>query len=82
MTNQAPTRCEIRVPRPQHGDLYHEIPDATTLYDKTLRVQVTLEGEVVAEATWHEDVYDLETDGARHEVQQRYWRAGWRSENK
>ena len=48
-----------------------ECGHATTLYGDTLHVRAETEGQV-AEASWHEELYDPQTDRARYEVQQRY----------
>jgi hypothetical protein len=41
----------------------------------TLNVHVTA-GSAGATAFWRENVYDLESERARSETQQRYWRRG------
>ncbi len=75
LTNAPPVRVSIWVPRPELGELMKECGDATTLYGETLHVRVDADGHR-AEESWSEELYDFETDRARYEVQQRYWRRG------
>jgi hypothetical protein len=43
-------------------------------YGRTLHLSVTADEVEVATAAWVEEIYDKDTDHARHEVQARYWR--------
>ncbi len=73
--NRPPELVRVIVPRPRLGDLMSECNNETTLYEQTLVVRV-IDGASPVEASWHEPIYDAETDRERHEIQQRYWRAG------
>jgi hypothetical protein len=75
LVNMPATRVSIWVPRPELGELMKECNSATTLYGETLYVRVESDGHR-ADREWHEEVYDPETDRARYETQQRYWRHG------
>jgi hypothetical protein len=74
--NHMPWQVYIEVPRPAFGDLVPEFASEMTLYDRDLFLEVTVDHEVITTATWHEMLYDVETNGARHEIQQRVWRIG------
>jgi hypothetical protein len=75
LVNAPPERIAIGVPRPELGDLVKALNSATTLYGAEL-VVVVKAGKQRQQATWREEVYDPETDRARHEVQRRAWRIG------
>jgi hypothetical protein len=62
-------------PAAELGELMKECGHATTLYGETLHFRVDADGHH-AEESWSEDLYDPDTDRARYEVQQRYWRSG------
>jgi hypothetical protein len=73
LVNAPPDRVAITVPRPGLGDLVKDLNNATTLYGAELVVEVVA-GKQRPVETWREEMYDPETDRARHEVQQRAWR--------
>src|SRR5207247_1506498 len=73
--NEPPKLIRVLVPRPQLGDLVPQFNNATTLYDQTLRVEVTV-GRRTRSMEWHEEVYACETDHERYGIQQRVWRRG------
>jgi hypothetical protein len=65
--NTPPDRVAIDVPRPALGDLVKELNDATTLYGAELVIEAAA-GKQRRVTTWREEIYDLETDPARHDV--------------
>jgi hypothetical protein len=73
--NELPKGAGVLVPRPQFGELMKECNNATTLYNETLHLQVAA-GKHRDDETWHEEVYNADTNRAYWEVQQRYWRSG------
>jgi hypothetical protein len=67
----------VLVPRPKLGELVPQFNDTTTLYDQTLRVEVTVGKRKRKRSTeWHEEVYGVEADSERYGIQQRVWRRG------
>ena len=50
-----------------------ECGGATTLYGSKLQVEIT-NGKKRQKASWQEERYDADTDRARHEAQQQWWR--------
>lgn len=73
LVNAPRSPFEVAVPRPQLGDLMSEAGHATTLYDATLHVVAEADGQSI-EACWREERFDADTDRARREIQDRYWR--------
>jgi hypothetical protein len=72
----APSKSvQIRVPRPQLGELIKAFNLETTLYGRELMVELA-EGKHRATQTWSEHVYSREENSIRHEIQQREWRFG------
>jgi hypothetical protein len=65
----------IFVPRTQLGNLVKAFADETTLYGRTLTVEIA-EGRHRAIKTWREIVYDAAENRERHDIQQREWRIG------
>jgi len=65
----------IFVPRPRLGNLIKAFDDETTLYGRTLTVEIA-EGRRRAAATWRELIYHRDENLERHEIQQREWRLG------
>jgi len=79
LVNAPSTTVQIRVPRPDAGDLIPEMgnENATTLYGETLTVEVAdAAGKHRQSETWREWVYSLEDNYTRHAIQQRVWRRG------
>lgn len=76
LVNSEPVQVFIDVPRPRVGDLVAEFNNETTLYAQELVLEVRVADQSVTSETWGERVYDPETNGVRHEIQQRYWRMG------
>jgi hypothetical protein len=73
--NGPPETVSIVVPRPELGDLMPECNNEPTLYGRELLVELTNDRHRSTE-TWRELIYDAETNRARYEVQERWWRLG------
>jgi hypothetical protein len=73
LVNSPPTPVSIHIPRPNVGDLVEQFNNEPSLYDKTLRVEVT-DAKRTRSAEWHEEVYTPETNPERYAIQQRNWR--------
>jgi hypothetical protein len=65
----------ILVPRPQLGNLVPAFSNETTIYGRTLMVEIA-EGRHRAKRMWREVIYDATENAARYEIQQREWRIG------
>jgi hypothetical protein len=65
----------ILVPRPQLGNLVPAFHNETTIYNRTLTVEIA-DGRHRATCDWREIVYDPVENAARYEIQQREWRIG------
>jgi rRNA maturation endonuclease Nob1 len=76
LVNAEPSLVWIDVPRPRLGELVSQFGDEPTLYGRELMLEVTVDGECVAQETWHEHVYDDATETERYGIQQRVWRRG------
>jgi hypothetical protein len=68
--NQPPKLVRVLVPRPQLGELVPQFNNTTTLYDQTLRVEVTV-GKRKRSMESHEEVYPAGMDSERYGIQQR-----------
>jgi hypothetical protein len=73
--NQPPKLVRVLVPRPHLGELVPQFNNTTTLYDQTLRVEVTV-GKRKRSMEWHEEVYPAGMDSERYGIQHRVWRRG------
>jgi hypothetical protein len=73
--NAEPTHVRILVPRPRLGELVAEFNHVTTLYGRTLTVEVVAGKKRLVE-TWAEPIYGPEDNSERHRIQQSYWRRG------
>lgn len=71
--NEPPKLVRVLAPRPQLGELVPQFNNTTTLYDRTLRVEVKV-GKRKRSMEWHEEVYTVEADSERYGIQQRVWR--------
>jgi hypothetical protein len=73
--NAPSTTVQIHVPRPTLGELVKAFNSETTLYGRTLTVELADEKRR-ERISWHEHVYTPEENRERHEIQAREWRIG------
>jgi hypothetical protein len=74
--NDTPTQVFVEAPRPELANLVDELNSEPTLYGRELVLEVQVDKETVAEATWTEKIYDKNSNRERYEIQQRIWRIG------
>lgn len=75
LTNSPSETVQIRVPRPQLGELVKAFNSETTLYGRQLVVELSHKKHRVI-ATWREHIYTTEENSTRQEIQAREWRIG------
>jgi hypothetical protein len=76
LANATPTTVSVHVPRPQLADKVKALNDETTLYGRTLKVVISVDGRAVASREWSEIVYGEQENAERSEIQRRVWRIG------